>query len=163
MSKKPMRRLSQDLTCEKHPFICQACGVEKREVWPPRTLDISDTLVRWQEHDENDMREPIIVVLCHKCSETLIEKHPRLYADLSPHQPYLGCMPLCVDCVHRDGTRCTNSQAQQNGGEGLRLEYPVPGVVFFDGRRGPKGGKRCGWSERIFSSPVTACSGKDEK
>lgn len=86
MSKKPMRRLSYDLTCEKHPFICQACGVEKVEPWPPCSLNApADSLVRWQEHDEDDVPEMIIVVLCHECSAILIEKHLRLYADVAPH------------------------------------------------------------------------------
>jgi hypothetical protein len=148
-------RLSEDLPGPKSPDRCQSCGVEGHQPWG--TVTFENPLWVWREHNDFDGPEPIVVVLCLACSDRLIEPHPRLYSRLSPHEPFPGVMPLCLDCTHRDGVRCTSPKAKLNGGEGIKLVYPEPSRVHFY-RRGK--GVRSGW-ETIYVGPVQDCDGKE--
>lgn len=116
-------------------------------------------LARWQEHDDRDGRENIVIVLCETCSAAIIEKHPRLYRRLHAWEPFPGSMPPCVACTHRDGTRCTHPDLKANGGPGLVLTYPHPMHALVDGVRG---GRRTGWRETIWRGPVETCVGREE-
>jgi hypothetical protein len=125
---KPWPRLSETLTYP--PDVCQRCG--NGQLWTDGEpadwfVDASTgQLYRWQEHDENDQREPILIVLCEDCAKRIIERHPRLYRQLQPHEPFPGAMPLCRDCVHRNELRCEHPDAKANGGSGLELIFPKP-------------------------------------
>lgn len=144
---KPWPRLSADLTHERSPIVCQACGEVRRP----------DRLQRWQEHDEADKPEAIIVVLCSGCAGRLIDPHPRLYRQLERNEPFPGAMKICLDCKLRDGTRCTSPRTLANGGPGL--PFPGPdGHAFVDGVRG---GRRTGWTVRIWSKETATCKGKE--
>lgn len=147
----PWPRLSETLPNDRHPDRCQACGADAR---------LGAELTRWQEHDQDDAPEPIVVVLCVPCAKRLIEKHPRLYRELHAHEPVPGSMPICVACGWRDGVRCTHPDAKANGGGGLRLTYPRPTPYFWHGRSGPKGGRRTGGRGVVYHGPVTACAGR---
>lgn len=149
MSPTTWPRLSETLTGPKRPDLCQSCG-SGTDVHP------------WVEYDEDDRPDrpvAIIVCLCVACSDRIIEPHPRLYHRLHRWEPRPGMMALCVDCRHRSGTGCAHPDERTNGGEGLRVEYPQPGVMFVDAVRG---GKRTGWHETLYTGPPTACAGRDE-
>jgi hypothetical protein len=147
-AKQPWPRLSETLTGPRHPNKCQSCGIEP----------IDQVLIeRWCECDAADRREPIVVVLCRDCSKRLIEPHPRLYVRLLHFEPMIGVMELCLDCKHRDGTRCINPKAQINGGPGLSVIYPKPTSVHVC--RSPR--SQSGW-HNIYHGPATACDGREE-
>lgn len=154
-------RLSKQLTGPRDPFHCQQCGVEGS--LEPAT-DNADriagwpTLSAWQEHDAHDGAEIRVVVLCRKCADERIEKHPRLYGQLKPWAPFPGVMAICHDCPHRNGVDCTCPAARHNGGEGLAISYPKPSQVHFL-RRGK--GARSGW-ETVYNGPPVACGGKPQ-
>lgn len=90
--------------------------------------------IRWQENDEHDHPEPIIVELCDLCGKELIEKHPRLYRQLDRWEPWPGTMELCRTCIHRDGARCR--MAKFNGGTGVRITPNILGRACGGGRGG---------------------------
>ncbi len=136
-------RLSQTLPGPHAPDSCARCQADH-------------DLVRWQEHDDLDRPETIVVVLCDACSKAIIEKHPRLYGRLHLWEPFPGSMPLCVACTHRAGTRCTHPDLKANGGPGLVLTFPPPMHALVDGVRG---GRRTGWRETIWRGPVETCAG----
>lgn len=139
-------KLSETLTGEKRPDRCQGCG------W-------DCDLTRWQECDYQDNPTHVVVVLCLKCTEQLIEKHPRLYAPLHHYAPHPGSMVLCEDCPFRSGVSCTHPDLKANGGAGLGVHFAEPTVVFVDGvSKG--GGKRIGWQELRYATPPSACDGK---
>lgn len=133
----------------RHPDVCQSCGAT--------TLEERN---RWQECDEEDLPEPIVVVLCTSCSDRLIEKHPRLYHQLERNQPWPGAMPLFVECGFRCALRCSHPDLKANGGPGLRLKAPPKLTGFWDGRGGPKGGKRVGGMFTHYTGPVASCAGR---
>lgn len=137
-------RLSADLPGKKHIDTCQGCGSQRRD------------LFIWQECDEHDRPEMIFVVLCKPCTDRLIEPHPRLYKRRANVDPMPGAMVLCIPCKHRDGTRCANTKATMNGGQGLNIIGPKPDVAFVHGTRN---GRRCGWREVIYPGPPIACTG----
>ena len=145
---KPWPRLSETLTGPKHPNQCQSCGLAPTDMV---------LLTRWLECDDSDREEPIVIVLCRKCSDRLIDEHPRLYRQLAPHEPMIGVMELCIECRHRDGVRCTNSAAKINGGPGLEVIFPKPTSAFVC-RRGGKGGLT-----HLFQGPATWCSGREKR
>jgi len=148
-------RLSVDLTGPKDPDECQACG---GQYVLPGDCAYRGEFQRWQEHDDNDLPEPIIVVLCETCSDRLIEKHPRLYRQLQGFEPWPGSELICRGCVHRIGVSCRHPDLKANGGTGLHLTMPPPSVAFMDGTRG---GRRAGWRETIYLAPgVTDCAGR---
>lgn len=108
-------RLSQTLTGPKHPLRCQACG---------HGHSAANPLARWQECDERDRPERVVIVLCQRCADQIIEPHPRLYRTVEHAQPWPGCMSVCATCAHRSGVACT-SPAIKDGGEGLQF-HPLP-------------------------------------
>jgi hypothetical protein len=114
---------------------------------------------RWQEHDESDRPEPILIALCQDCADSLIEAHPRLYRPLPEYEPWPGAMPICWDCVHRDGISCTHRDAKVNGGPGIPLTFPEPFRAHVDIQK--KGGGRQGMWRLMYRGPVTDCGGKD--
>jgi hypothetical protein len=144
----PWPRLSQDLGGTKHPNLCQSCGAEH---------DLSDGIgsKRFQEHDDEDQPEPIVLVLCRDCQARLIDPHPRLYRRLDPNEPWPGCMTLCLDCRHRTDVTCTHPDLKSNGGPGLTITMRKPITAHVTMARG-----RGYWS-RIFLEPPTACAGKE--
>lgn len=130
-------RLSTTLPHAQHPRRCQACNAVN-EVW---------ILERWQEHDDNDLPEPVIVVLCQTCSKWLIEPHPRLYRQLQRNEPFPGVLDLCVGCRHRDGTRCTSPDLKVNGGEGVAILIKKPDTFHVRASKSYRSGWRKMWTE----------------
>lgn len=158
-------RLSETLP-HREPNRCASCGARDE---PPIVPADADDLTRrrayalhkwkldiWREHDEADMPEHRYVVLCRDCSDKIIEPHPRLYARVGIHYPACGAMMICLDCKHRDGTRCTSPQLISNGGPGVTIFGPKPSDVHFN--RGRTG--RSGW-EKVYTLPPDRCDGKD--
>lgn len=148
-------RLSQELSGRRDLDHCQSCG---------RAGSVADpegkpSLWLWQEHDDADRPEGIVVVLCDRCSNRIIEPHPRLYRKLGHYEPFPGALPICTGCVHQDDFRCTHPRAKLNGGEGVYLTFPRPIMAFVDGTRG---GRRTGWRENWYTGPVTACDAREE-
>lgn len=139
MSAERMKRLSQTLAGDRRPDRCQSCCS-------------ADGLTRWQEHDADDRPETIIVVLCKRCADEIIEPHPRLYRELPTAEPWPGAMAPCVDCRHRQELDCTSPAAKFNGGPGLKYE-PMPTQAHV--RRSKP--HRSGWTWIGF--PVEKCSG----
>jgi len=134
-------RLSVTLTGLQQPGLCQSCSGAGDE--------------RWQEHDEHDRPEPIIVGLCRGCSGRLVERHPRLYRMLQKYEPWPGAMEICVDCRHREGTRCPLSKAQ--GGAGVKLTVPAFTKAIVCGS-GPGRGMR-----NLYVAPVSACEQREPR
>ncbi len=95
-------------------------------------------------------------VLCLACSMRLIDKHPRLYAGLDPNEPAPGCMAICLDCRHRDGTRCANPAAKINGGPGVEIFIAKPSRMHVC--RSPR--RLSGWVTS-WKSPARDCTGKE--
>jgi hypothetical protein len=145
-------RLSETLPGPKDFHHCWNCGGVESAVG-------RFGLQRWQEHDNQDHPEPVVILLCLKCSEKIIEKHPRLYRHLDPNEPLPGSMPLCRGCRWSEELRCTSPIARHNGGAGMTITAPQPGVAFMDGVRN---GKRTGWRQKIYSGPPKACTGREE-
>lgn len=144
---RAMPRLSVDLTGPKHPEQCQACGVSASD---------EVKLTRWREHDEDDIPEDVIIVLCKKCEKKLIKRHPRFYDFLLEHQPCLGCMPVCVACKFRDGVKCLHPDSKANKGPGVLLRFPQPTAPVHLNFGGGKGG----WM-RVYRGPVE-CTRREE-
>ncbi len=154
---RTMPRLSQDLPGPMHPERCQSCGIEGEEGLGSNPL----SLTRWQECDDQDRRENIIVVLCRSCSDRLVEAHPRLYHALAENQPWPGCMAICAECRFREGPRCTHPDLKDNGGTGLRIVVSKPTVMFLDGT--DKSGRRRGWTQIRYELPPRDCAGHEEQ
>lgn len=146
MSKAPWPRLFEQLTGERRPDRCQSCSAQWVE------------LTRWQEHDENDKPEPIVVVLCLDCSERLVGKHARLYRELGRNEPFPGAMQLCVNCKRRDGVRCAHPDLKANGGAGLKITGPVAQTMHLDYSTGR--GRR-GTTIRSWPSEPDECAGRE--
>ena len=148
----PWTRLSETLPFEAQPDRCQSCG--------QTSLECRALLHIWTEHDDRDQPERRFICLCARCSDKLIEPHPRLYSDLPDNTPAPGTMALCIQCVHRKGLNCTSRLAKFNGGPGINVTVAKPMVVHMDGT---KGGKR--WSRWLnhYSTPPTACTGRTLK
>lgn len=151
--------LSETLTGPKAPDRCQACGAGPR---PPRTdVDLVaqrfSPLPRWLECDAWDQKTHTVVVLCEPCGTRLIDPHPRLYHPLPADQPHPGCMPICLDCTHREGVRCTHPQAKANRGTGVMLHFRTPPAQMH--LCGTRNGRRFGEWRTIYA-PVEACRQK---
>lgn len=131
-------RLSVQLTHARDIGTCQGCGGPARQLW--------------EEHDDNDKPEQILVALCDACSDRLIEPHPRLYRIVHEHEPRPGAMPVCSSCGWRKGLNCTHADLKANGGPGLPLNFPKPAVAMVDGT--DKRGRRTGWRHVIWMGPV---------
>lgn len=150
-------RLSTTLAGEKHPFKCQNCG--RGGAWDVSisagSPDPPCDVIRWQEHDDHDQCENVIVVLCGKCSK-MIKPHPRLYRRLQAWEPFPGSNTICVSCRFRDGTSCTHPDLKANGGNGLELTFPKPHGAFVC-RRGGKGGYML-----MYQGDVKDCAGREK-
>ena len=135
----------------EHPARCRACGTGYTKGNPLR---------RFIECDAFDKVPPLsecrALVLCSQCWDRIGEPHPRAYHELVGAEPYPGCMGVCVACTWRDGVRCTNPDAQMNGGEGLRYTWDAgkePVRAHICG--GPNAGLHT-----FYASPVRACTGR---
>jgi hypothetical protein len=143
---KAWPRLSQTLP-HLHPEKCAACGKWERE----------EILSLWQECDEQDKPETRYVLLCRPCADQVVEKHCRLYGEISRNAPAPGAMEICSDCRFRDGTWC--SRAKSNGGDGVVVTAAQPMTAFMDGTDSK--GRRRGWVAKLYSTAPWACSGKE--
>ena len=137
---KPWPRLSETLPFPRHPNVCQSCGKE---------TDVTDGVGAhaWQEHDDNDQPEAIVVMLCRACSARLIEPHPRLYNRLDTNQPWPGIMDFCLTCWWRSDVRCRHPHAKANGGRGVTITVRKPTVAHVNMGRG-RGRWMQFWPER---------------
>lgn len=152
-------KLSETLTRPKSPDCCQACGdlspPPAPEGNPLARLPAGVLMRRWRECDGADRPTPVVVVLCQTCSESLVEKHPRLYVELGKCEPDPGSMPMCLACRHRDGTACR--MALKHGGPGLELMVPEPANVHVC--RVPRSAS--GWV-KIWPAWPAACDRREE-
>jgi hypothetical protein len=139
-------KLSETLPGPAAPDRCQACQ-------PSFFPQDPGPLERWVECDEHDQPTDVVVVLCSPCARKLIEPHPRLYRPLGPNDPHPGAMGICVDCVHRTGTRCSRTRA--NGGPGIRVTIARPTVAHLN-----YGGGR-GAFKKLYASPASDCSRRE--
>lgn len=121
--------------------VCMQCG------------RAGDDVAAWQECDDADKGEPIAICLCRRCSDEIIEPHPRLYKRVPAGMPFPGVMPCCVGCKHQVNLRCRIAKC--HGGPGVHLQYEHPTVAFVDGRDA-KTGRRTGWQQMVYHGPV-AC------
>lgn len=139
--------LSTTLQYDDHPYVCKSCGIAGQ----------GTPVTGWREADEWDQfsDDSAVVMLCAKCSDRLIEPHARLYKRLEPLGPFPGVMDICLACIHRTGTTCTNKQLLRHGGAGIRL--------------GGMSGSRChlnygggrGEFKTLWSTPPSRCSGRE--
>ena len=168
--------LSETLRGPVAPDRCQGCGADpdaavvqlRRRYGEKRWKDVATAraltgnspaaLRRWIECDAWDRKTSTVVVLCPDCSDAFIEPHPRLYHPLSSDAPHPGCMSICVDCVHRDGTRCTNPRAKANGGPGVMLHFDSKPSTYI--ACGTQGGHRTSW-RGVSYGRITACRQKE--
>lgn len=141
--------LSETLIGPRDPRRCQRCAAEHTKANP---------LARWLEHDEWDRvpDHPVVVVLCQRCSSKVIEPHARLYRCLDSGEPFPGCMRICLDCKHRDGTSCRNPEAKINGGPGVQYEHSVKPIFAHICFGRGRGESRYFWTGRVLG-----CSGKE--
>lgn len=143
--KKPWPRLTTTFRLLVVWGHCQRCH---KLLKPPSDAQI------WREHDDADEPEPRAVVLCRKCAELIIEKHPRLYSREQADAPIPGVMELCGGCVHWHAYSCTHPHLKLNGGEGLMITFPEPFAAFVC-----KGGGKGGLMKRWWGPP-TKCAGQ---
>ena len=145
--------LSETLVCARVPWRCQGCDARHTSENP---------LARFSEYDENDRpQEPrVVVVLCARCEEDLVEAHPRVYEKIPEFEPVPGCMSICVTCPHRNGVDCRSPLRATNGGPGLLLAFDKPpsrGILC--GGRG-RHGRGCCQRIAIYHGRATDCSGR---
>jgi hypothetical protein len=124
---------------------CQRCGLKG---------ELFEDLGVWREHDDADKPTPVAVVLCQKCSDLVIEEHPRLYSSQLPHAPIPGVMELCRECTHRHGYLCGHADLTVNGGPGLEIVHPTPTPMHVNRGRG-----KSGWM-KLWNGPATSCVGR---
>lgn len=141
--------LSETLTGTRAPGVCQNCDAR-----PDLVKDYPRRWIECDPRDRHDAASPV-VVLCGRCSGKLIECHARLYVQLDPGVPHPGCMAICVDCAHRDGTRCSHAHAKANGGAGVELTCKSPPVQAHFNYGGGRG------EFRLIYSSVTDCREKE--
>jgi hypothetical protein len=140
-------RLSMELTEIRHPDWCQSCATHED--------DTGTSLQIWQEHDDFERPERVLVVLCVTCAEALIGPHPRLYARLEQNRPWPGITAACRSCPHRGGLVCRHPDALVRGGKGL--VFPKPHVAHIN-----MGSARHSHWMTIYPGPVEACDGREE-
>lgn len=136
--------LSETLPGLPRPDRCKGCGE-------------SADLLAWSECNEWDepQRPAILLVLCQRCSDRLINAHPRLYLRVDRLEPRPGIMALCVDCLFRRGLQCAHPKLKANGGAGLEVQFPQPSMMHLN-----YGGGRGEW-RNFYPGPPTACAGRD--
>lgn len=127
--------------------ICRGCGIH--------TSATIEGLLRWRECDAWDQPTGRIVVLCQRCSDTLIEPHARLYIPVPLGEPVPGMTRICRDCTHRSGTTCPLSKAW--GGAGVMFRFDRPALRSISCTRGRHGGCRHNTDYGI----VVACAQKE--
>lgn len=166
-----MPRVAAELPHSPALNRCQHCGfipewtgdLRRGAIALDKKIDGTTVVVleRWQEHDEKDRPEGLVVILCHRCSEKIIEPHARLYRQLYPMEPFPGAHGICVGCVNRmtgvgGGLGCT--VAKMNGGQGLSLRGPkqIRAHLCFRG----KNRNQSGW-RTLWSGHVEQCSRRD--
>lgn len=127
--------------------VCQSCGTPQEMTG----------LCAWEECDEWDKPQSprVVVVLCNRCSDRLIEPHPRLYRPVAPLEPFPGIMGLCIGCRWQRGVDCTSPKLKGNGGPGLEVAFPRPDKVHLN-----YGGGR-GEFRNLYKGPPTKCSGRE--
>ena len=140
-------KLSETLCAARQPGVCQSCG------------EMNRALLLWREHDDKDIPTRTVVCLCEKCSDQIIEPHPRLYSGIAPNTPEPGAMPhLCLSCSRRHGLDCTHAKLKANGGKGLAIIMNVaPSIGFWDGR--DKQGRRIGGRLVHYPEAAIFCEG----
>lgn len=139
-------RLTEQLCFLTRWGSCQRC---RRPFKPLSNAQI------WREHDDADQPEPRAVVLCRKCAEVIIEKHPRLYSQERNGVPLPGVMALCDGCDSWKDYGCTHPDLKLNGGEGLKITFPQPTQAHVNRGRG-KSGFMTWWN-----GPPTKCAGQE--
>lgn len=150
---KDWPRLSEDLGGPKSPDRCQGCGAVKSG---PREVNAH----RWVECDDDDRKTLTVVVLCEACSARLVDKHPRLYAELPQHAPHPGATaPVCTGCAHRDGATCRSPRLRANGGDGLVIVGPKPTTIYVRYARRGDGPNPI----VTYPGPPTGCTGRVAK
>jgi hypothetical protein len=149
-----MARLSTDLPGPRELGTCQACG-RRVTFTPPSVKRQPDYLTLWQEHDEQDKPEALVVCLCAACAVKLIGPHPRLYRQLSEHEPFPGAMACCIGCRFAQAMSCSNPDSAGKGGDGLGLLYPPPARMHIN-----RGGGRGGWTT-VYIGAVQ-CGGRQD-
>lgn len=150
-------KLSETLTHERKPGVCQSCGIERNRCLGDTGAETWCTL--WIECDHHDEPTRVVVSLCSSCSGRLIEPHPRLYRKVPENKPVPGAMPhLCTDCRFRTGLQCESPELKANGGPGLCIVYAEPVRGFIDGRG--KDGKRTGGMFEHYRKPADECKGR---
>lgn len=137
-------------TLRAAPCVCANCA--KRA-----DLPTDAPLLLWQEHDDNDKPEAKYLLLCYKCSDEIVENHPRLYNKLDRNAPAPGAMDICVNCRARYKTFCP--KAKIHGGPGIEITASKPTGAHIDGRG--KDGKRFGVWLKLYALPPSACTGKE--
>jgi len=141
-------RLSETSSWIAWPQVCRRCGA---------AVELSV----WQEHDDQDRRELIFVVLCRRCAERVIEPHPRLYRELDQNEPAPGVMAICGQCRHQVAGRCRSPKAAANGGPGLRFPGP-DSSGFLDGVNKATG-RRWGRPFRSWNREPVQCEGYEPR
>jgi len=114
--------LSATLPHPRHPETCQACG-GRGAGWD-----------RWIECDEWDRPTDVIVVLCPRCSNQVIQPSPRLYVQAWPGIARPGVMGLCASCDYHEALRCLHPDLRANGGQGLMVHQPSVIGIACHGR-----------------------------
>ncbi len=138
-------RLSETLQHRGRFDACQSCEAEG----PLRV---------WQEADDGDRFEACFVIICRRCSDLLIESHPRLYRLLSANAPAPGVMAICSGCAHRQGSRCTSPMLRSLGGPGLA--FRAPDVTMHICSQ-DESGRRCCRRAQTWYEPVSTCPGRE--
>ena len=139
-------KLSEDLPFRGGPTSCQGC-------------EARTTGFRWREHDHMDRPTEVVIVLCERCSNRLIDPHPRLYGKLQRDEPGPGTMPCCEECCYRVGVVCDHPSLKANGGPGLILRFPEPSGPIHVDHKDERGRRRGAWI-RVHRGPVE-CDGRD--
>lgn len=141
-------KLSESLPSVGTPAACGNCGA-------------TDLVIVWQECDERDRPTTTRVALCKRCSDEIVESHPRLYDAVPRNVPLPGAMATCDGCRFSVDLACRNPLLTLNGGPGLQVRYSEPSVQFIDGRDS-KTGRRWGRRVSVYADPPI-CEGREPK
>lgn len=136
-------RLSETLQPITDLGTCQACGAQ------------CGIATRWEEHDDQDQPAKVLVLLCQRCGDAMIDAHPRLYRKLHHHEPWPGAMPTCIGCPWHQGAACDHPDQLTKGGTGLMLRMPPPMVCHVKADRASRSGFM-----KVWMGPVT-CLAKE--
>lgn len=148
LAERQMPGLSETLDGPKHPARCQGCAAHRA---------LGAILEHWREHDAWDKPTTVTVTLCRRCSDRMIDPHPRLYSKLEQFRPTPGLMELCELCTRRDGITCTSKLRKSAGGPGLEVKYPRPSFSGFICRSKGAG------PLTVFAGEAISCADRDEE